>query len=59
MLGRLRRSGVAAMVANSRPNDGSRTLAAAQAESRAAGVRVLPFVRLYRNRADCSGWFKD
>ena len=27
--------------------------------TRAAGVTVVPFVRLYRNRADYSGWFGD
>ena len=26
---------------------------------RAAGVTVVPFIRLYRNRADYSGWFSD
>ena len=59
VLARMQRSGVAAIVANSRPNDGTKSLAAAQSQTRAAGVRVLPFVRLYRNRADYSGWFKD
>jgi predicted TIM-barrel fold metal-dependent hydrolase len=46
-------------VANSRPNDGTRTLATARAETAAAGVAVVPFVRLYRNRADYTGWFAD
>jgi hypothetical protein len=59
VLGRLRRSGVRAVVANSRPNDGTRALASALAATRAAGVTVVPFVRLYRNRADYSGWFAD
>jgi len=58
VLGRMQRSGVRAIVANSRPNDGTRTLAAAAA-TRAAGVTVVPFLRLYRNRADYSGWFAD
>ena len=58
VLGRMQRSGVRAIVANSRPNDGTRALAAAAA-TRAAGVTVVPFVRLYRNRADYSGWFAD
>jgi hypothetical protein len=58
-LGRMQRSGVRAIVANSRPNDGTRTLAAARAETAAAGVTVGPFVRLYRNRADYTGWFAD
>jgi Amidohydrolase len=59
VLGRLQRSGVRAIVANSRPNDGTRALATALEPTRAAGVTVVPFVRLYRNRADYSGWFKD
>jgi hypothetical protein len=55
---RMQRAGVRAIVANSRPNDGSKALAAA-AETRAAGIVVVPFVRLYRNRADYTGWFND
>ena len=58
-LGRMQRAGVRAIVANSRPNDGTKTLAAALDETRAAGVTVVPFVRLYRNRADYTGWFQD
>lgn len=56
---RLQRSGVRAAVANSRPNEGTRSLAAARDEAAAAGVTVVPFVRLYRNRADYTGWFAD
>ena len=59
VLGRMQRSGVRAIVANSRPNDGTRALASALEPTRAAGVTVVPFVRLYRNRADYNGWFKD
>jgi hypothetical protein len=59
VLGRMQRSGVRAIVANSRPNDGTRTLATALEATRAAGVTVVPFVRLYRNRADYGGWFAD
>lgn len=58
-LGRLRSSGVRAIVANSRPNEGTKSLAAAQAQTRAAGVTVVPFVRLYRSRADYDNWFRD
>ena len=58
-LGRMQRSGVRAIVANSRPNDGTKTLANATAATRAAGVTVVPFIRLYRNRADYTGWFAD
>lgn len=59
VLGRMQRSGVRAIVANSRPNDGTLNLASAREATRAAGVTVVPFVRLYRNRADYSGWFAD
>jgi len=59
VLGRMQKSGVRAVVANSRPNDGTRALAAARDATRRAGVTVVPFVRLYRNRADYSGWHAD
>jgi hypothetical protein len=59
VLGRMQRSGVRAILANSRPNDGTKVLASAAAATRAAGVTVVPFVRLYRDRADYSGWFRD
>jgi predicted TIM-barrel fold metal-dependent hydrolase len=58
-LARLQRSGVRAIVANSRPNDGTKSLALARDKTAAAGVAVVPFIRLYRNRADYSGWFQD
>jgi len=59
VLGRMQRSGVRAIVANSRPNDGTRALASAREATRAAGVTVVPFVRLYRDRTDYSSWFAD
>ena len=59
VLGRLQRSGVRAILANSRPNEGTRVLAAAVALTQAAGITVVPFVRLYRNRADYGSWFAD
>ena len=58
VLARMQRSGVKAIVANSRPNDGSKALAAS-ADTRKAGVTVVPFIRLYRNRADYDNWFRD
>ncbi|CAD5371359.1 Amidohydrolase [Rubrivivax sp. A210] len=58
-LGRLKRAGVRAIVANSRPNDGTKSLAAAREQAAAAGLTVVPFVRLYRNRADYGSWFND
>lgn len=57
-LTRIQRNGVRAIVANSRPNAGTQTLAASR-ETRAAGVTVVPFVRLYRDRADYDNWFRD
>lgn len=57
-LARMQRNNVKAIIANSRPNAGTQTLAAAR-ETREAGVTVVPFVRLYRNRDDYSNWFRD
>lgn len=57
-LARIQRNNVKAIIANSRPNAGTQTLAAAR-ETRAAGVTVVPFVRLYRNRDDYTNWFRD
>lgn len=59
VLARMQRSGVRAIVANSRPNDGTRALTEARAQTQAAGVVVVPLVRLYRNRDDYTGWFQD
>jgi hypothetical protein len=54
----MQRSGVRAIIANSRPNEGTKRLAQAP-QTRAAGVTVVPFVRLYRTRADYDNWFRD
>ena len=51
VLARMQASGVRAIVANSRPNAGSLALAALP-QMREAGIGVVPFVRLYRNRAE-------
>jgi hypothetical protein len=59
VLQRMQQSGVRGVLANSRPNDGTRALAAARDQASAAGVTVVPFVRLYRNRADYNNWFRD
>jgi hypothetical protein len=59
VLARMQRNGVRAVVANSRPNDGTKVLADAGVQTRAAGVTVVPFIRLYRNRADYDNWFRD
>ena len=58
VLAKMQKSGVKAILANSRPNDGSKALAASP-DTRKAGVTVVPFIRLYRNRADYDNWFKD
>ena len=58
VLARMQRNGVRAIIANSRPNDGTKSLADS-AQTRAAGVTVVPFIRLYRNRADYDNWFRD
>lgn len=55
---RMQRNGVRAIIANSRPNAGTHTLAGAK-ESAGAGITVVPFVRVYRNRADYTNWFRD
>ena len=59
VLARFQRNGVRGVLANSRPNEGTRVLASAQEATRAAGLTVLPFVRLYRDRADYNNWFRD
>ena len=58
VLARMQRNGVRAIVSNSRPNDGTKALASSPL-TRQAGVTVVPFVRLYRNRADYDNWFRD
>jgi hypothetical protein len=58
VLARMQRNGVRAVVANSRPNDGTKLLASS-AQTRQTGVTVVPFIRLYRNRADYDNWFRD
>jgi len=51
----LRKSGVTGILANSRPNDGTRALY----EAGAKDVRVVPFIRPYVTRDDIRTWFKD
>lgn len=55
VLARFERNQVRAVIANSRPNDGTVVLA----DARPAATTVVPFIRLYRNRADYSTWFAD
>jgi hypothetical protein len=58
VLARMKRAGVKAIVANSRPNDGTHLLASSPL-TKEAGVSVVPFVRLYRDRADYDNWYRD
>jgi hypothetical protein len=51
-----RKNGVKAILANSRPNDGTRALYEAWRKNPALGVEVVPFIRVYRNRADYGTW---
>ena len=51
-----RKNGVKAILANSRPNDGTRALYEAWKKNPAVGVEVVPFIRVYRNRADYGTW---
>ena len=59
VLDRMQRNGVRAIIANSRPNEGTKALAQAREQTASAGVTVVPFIRLYRNRADYNNWFRD
>jgi hypothetical protein len=58
VLARMQRNGVRGIVANSRPNEGTHLLAQSPA-TLAAGVTVVPFLRLYRLRSDYVNWFRD
>ena len=59
VLARIKRNGVKGILANSRPNDGSKALAAHVSADKSNDLQVVPFIRLYRNRADYDSWFKD
>ncbi len=50
------KNGVKAILANSRPNDGTRALVEASRKSPRAGFSVVPFIRVYRDRADYGTW---
>lgn len=53
-----RANGVRGILANSRPNDGTRALYEASLRS-PRGVHVVPFIRVYRNRDDYGTWFDN
>ncbi len=50
-----RKNGVTGILANSRPNDGTRALY----EAKAKDLWVVPFIRPYVVRADIQTWFRD
>jgi predicted TIM-barrel fold metal-dependent hydrolase len=52
-----RKNGVAGILANSRPNDGTRALYEASRRTPALGVQVVPFIRVYRDRSDYGTWY--
>jgi len=51
-----RENGVAGILANSRPNDGTRALYEESRRNPAIGVHVVPFIRVYRTREDLATW---
>lgn len=51
------KNGVEAILANSRPNDGTRALHEAAVAGK--GPKVVPFIRVYRDRADYGTWFDN
>lgn len=59
VLALFREHGVRAILATSRPNDGTRALAEAARASPTSAPRVVPFVRPYREHADRATWFRD
>ena len=50
------KNGVKAILANSRPNDGTRALVEANRKAPRPGFAVVPFIRVYRDRADYGTW---
>jgi uncharacterized protein YbaP (TraB family) len=59
VLQRFRASGVRTILATSRPNHGTRLLAAAAAARPLEAPRVVPFIRPYRTHGDRETWFRD
>jgi Tat protein secretion system quality control protein TatD with DNase activity len=52
------RNNVRGILANSRPNEGSELLAA-EIQSKRKAIEVVPFIRVYRDRADYGSWHKN
>lgn len=53
------KNGVGAILANSRPNDGTRALVDAAKRGVRKDLRVVPFIRVYRDRGDYGTWFNN
>jgi len=53
------KNGVRAILANSRPNDGTRALYAASTAGARRDPAVVPFIRVYRDRGDYGTWFAN
>ena len=51
------KNGVKAILANSRPNDGTRALFEDARASGRKDLQVVPFIRVYRDRDDYGTWF--
>lgn len=51
------KNGIGAILANSRPNDGTRALH--EAGRTWKGPKVVAFIRVYRDRADYGTWFRN
>lgn len=50
------KNGVRAILANSRPNEGTRALVEATRSGARKDLAVVPFIRVYRDRADYGTW---
>lgn len=53
------KNGVGAIIANSRPNDGTRSLVEAVQRGARKDLAVVAFIRVYRNRADYGTWMRN
>ncbi|WP_212758086.1 amidohydrolase family protein [Usitatibacter palustris] len=53
------KNGVRAILANSRPNDGTRALVEAAKAGARKDLAVVPFIRVYRDRADYGTWQRN
>lgn len=53
------KNGVRGILANSRPNDGTRALVEAAQRGARKDLKVVPFIRVYRNRDDYGTWMRN